>query len=105
MNDPNGYGGPQPHSIFYDDPASEPEAELRAAVCITVPDGWAPSRELIAAHIENGRYARIVHTGPYTELKTAYDWLYQTWLPNNRGAAGSALYRGVPKQPTAVASQ
>jgi AraC family transcriptional regulator len=22
-----------------------------------------------------------VHTGPYNELGTAYDWLYQTWLP------------------------
>jgi AraC family transcriptional regulator len=69
--------------VFYDDPASVPEAELRATVCITVPDGWAPSGELTAAHIEGGRYARIVHTGPYTELKTAYDWLYQTWLPNS----------------------
>jgi AraC family transcriptional regulator len=68
-------------AIFYDDPASVPEAELRAAVCITVPDNWAPSGELTEAHIEGGRYARIVHTGPYTELKTAYDWLYQTWLP------------------------
>jgi AraC family transcriptional regulator len=69
--------------IFYDDPASVPEPELRAAVCITVPDGWAPSGELTAAHIEGGRYARIVHTGPYTELKTAYDWLYQAWLPQS----------------------
>jgi AraC family transcriptional regulator len=68
--------------VFYDDPASVPEAELRASVCITVPDDWAPSRELIEAHIEGRRYARIVHTGPYTELKTAYDWLYRTWLPN-----------------------
>jgi AraC family transcriptional regulator len=69
--------------VFYDDPASVPEAELRAVACITVPDDWAPSGELTEAHIEGGRYARIVHTGPYTELKTAYDWLYQTWLPNS----------------------
>jgi AraC family transcriptional regulator len=69
--------------VFYDDPASVAEAELRADVCITVPDNWAPSGELTEAHIEGGRYARIVHTGPYTELKTAYDWLYQTWLPNS----------------------
>jgi AraC family transcriptional regulator len=69
--------------VFYDDPASVPEAELRAAVCITVPSDWAPSGELTEAHIEGGRYARLVHTGPYTELKTAYDWLYQTWLPNS----------------------
>jgi AraC family transcriptional regulator len=69
--------------VFYDDPASVPESELRAAVCITVPDGWTPSGELTEAHIEGGRYARIVHTGSYAELKTAYDWLYQTWLPNS----------------------
>jgi AraC family transcriptional regulator len=68
--------------IFFDDPASVPEAELRAAACVTVPDSWAPSGELTERRIEGGRYARIVHTGPYTELKTAYDWLYQTWLPN-----------------------
>jgi AraC family transcriptional regulator len=69
--------------VFHDDPASTPEAELSAAACITVPEDWAPSGELTEAHIEGGRYARIVHTGPYTELKTAYDWLYQTWLPNS----------------------
>ena len=66
--------------IFCDDPVSVPVAELRAAVCITVSDDWAPSGELTEAHVEGGRYARVVHTGPYTELKTAYDWLYQTWL-------------------------
>jgi AraC family transcriptional regulator len=69
--------------VFYDDPASVQEAELRAVACITVPDDWVPSGELTEVHIEGGRYARIVHTGPYAELKTAYDWLYQTWLPNS----------------------
>ena len=69
--------------IYHDDPMSVPQAELRSTVCITVPDDWAPSGELTEAHIEGGRYARIVHTGPYTELKTAYDWLYQTWLPSS----------------------
>jgi AraC family transcriptional regulator len=69
--------------IYYDDPEFRPEAELRSAVCITVPDDWTPSGELTEAHIEGGRYARIVHTGPYHELKTAYDWLYQTWLPTS----------------------
>ena len=69
--------------IFCDDPASVPTAALRAVVCITVPDEWTPAGELTEAHIEGGRYARIVHTGPYSELRTAYDWLYQTWLRNS----------------------
>jgi AraC family transcriptional regulator len=35
------------------------------------------------APVEGGRYARIVHTGPYTELEKPYDWLYRTWLPES----------------------
>ena len=69
--------------IYHDDPVSVPQDELRSTACISVPDEWMPSDELVEAHIEAGRYARIVHTGPYTELKTAYDWLYQTWLPES----------------------
>jgi AraC family transcriptional regulator len=67
--------------IYQDDPESVPQAELRSAACITVPNDWAPSGELKEGHVEGGQYAKIIHTGPYTELKTAYDWLYQTWLP------------------------
>jgi AraC family transcriptional regulator len=69
--------------IYHDDPESVAQPELKSSACITVPDDWAPSGELIEGHIEGGRYARIVHAGPYTELKTAYDWLYQTWVPSS----------------------
>lgn len=62
--------------IYLDDPLAVPQNELRSMACITVPDNWVPSGELVEAHIEGGRYARVVHTGPYAELKTAYDWLY-----------------------------
>jgi AraC family transcriptional regulator len=67
--------------IFHDDAVSVPQSELRATACLTVPDGWVSSAELPESHIEGGRYARIVHRGPYTELRQAYDWLYQGWLP------------------------
>jgi AraC family transcriptional regulator len=67
--------------IYYDDPDAVPEPELTSAACVTVPDGWAPSGELIDKRVPGGRYARIVHTGPYAELTVAYDWLYNTWLP------------------------
>lgn len=69
--------------IYRDDALSVPQDELRASACVTVPDGWMPSGELTDAHVEGGRYARIVHTGPYPELETAYDWLYRTWLPSS----------------------
>jgi AraC family transcriptional regulator len=69
--------------IYHDDAESVPEALLRSNACITVGDHWKPSGELEEAYIEGGRYVRIVHTGPYTELKVAYDWLYRTWLPSS----------------------
>ena len=69
--------------IYHDDPESVPQAELRSAACITVPDDWSPSGELTEAHVDGGRYATIIHTGPYTELTMAYNWLYQTWLPTS----------------------
>ncbi len=67
--------------IYRDDPAAVPRAKLRSTACITVPADWSPSNELAEGLIEGGPYARIVHKGPYPELKSAYDWLYQTWLP------------------------
>lgn len=69
--------------IYYDDPETVPQTELKSAACITVPGTWAPSAEITEKHIAGGRYARIVHTGPYAELKVAYDWLYNTWLPTS----------------------
>ena len=69
--------------IYYDDPDAIPTPELRATACITVPDAWGVTGELSEACIEGGRYARIVHVGPYTNLKAAYEWLYRTWLPSS----------------------
>src|SRR5688572_6946440 len=67
--------------IYRDDPESVPKAELRSTACISVPVGWVPTGELGEGHVEGGRYARVVHRGPYSELGTAYDWLYRAWLP------------------------
>jgi AraC family transcriptional regulator len=69
--------------IYHDDPESVPQERLRSTACITVSGDWVPSGELAEAHVEGGRYARIVHRGPYIELRTAYDWLYRSWLPTS----------------------
>jgi AraC family transcriptional regulator len=67
--------------IYHDDPEAVPQDQLRSTACITIPDEWAPSGDLVEARIAGGRYAKIIHTGPYGEVRAAYDWLYQTWLP------------------------
>ena len=69
--------------IYHDDPESVPTSELRSSACISVGSDWVPSGEIVDGFVEGGRYARIVHTGPYNELSAAYDWLYQTWLPTS----------------------
>jgi AraC family transcriptional regulator len=66
--------------IYYDDPAATPSDALRADACMTVPDGWAPSGDLRSVEIPGGRYAIMLHVGPYAELHHAYRWLYGTWL-------------------------
>lgn len=67
--------------IYRDDPEAVPTSELRSSACISVGADWTPAGEVVEGFVEGGRYARIVHTGPYNELRAAYDWLYQTWLP------------------------
>ena len=67
--------------IYHDDPESVPTSALRSGACVSVSADWVPVGEIVEGFVEGGRYARIVHTGPYNELGAAYDWLYQTWLP------------------------
>ena len=69
--------------IYYDDPTVVPTPELRSTACVTVPADWIPSHNLLEGRIEGGRYARVVHVGPYSELATPYDWLYRRWLPRS----------------------
>jgi AraC family transcriptional regulator len=69
--------------IYHDDPESVPQERLRSTACISVSADWVPSGELVEMYVEGGRYARIVHRGPYTELRTGYDWLYRSWLPTS----------------------
>jgi AraC family transcriptional regulator len=73
--------------IYYDDPSATPIDALRADACMTVPDGWSPSGDLRPVEIAGGRYAVLLHVGPYAELHHAYRWLYSTWL----GASGEEL--------------
>lgn len=77
--------------LYYDDPESVPEDELKSDACIEIPGTFAlenggPQRLDIAG----GRYAVLVHTGPYAELERPYRWLYGEWLPNSGEEAADA---------------
>jgi AraC family transcriptional regulator len=72
------------YGIYYDDPDSKPHDQLRSEACISVPENFMLTRDDAPFHITHtsaGRCARMVFTGPYAELHTAYSWLYEVWLP------------------------
>ena len=66
--------------IYYDDPSATPVSALRADACVVVPAGAAPAGDLELKEIRGGRYATVLHVGPYAELERVYRWLYGTWL-------------------------
>ncbi len=68
--------------IYYEDPKTAPD-KLRADACTTAPDGWTPAGGLELREIRGGRYAVVLHVGPYAELDRAYSWLYGSWLPTS----------------------
>jgi AraC family transcriptional regulator len=69
--------------IYYDDPASVPEAELRSRAAIVAPTPLPIEPPLEAATIVGGAYAVLRHKGPYADMRGAYEWLYGTWLPQS----------------------
>jgi AraC family transcriptional regulator len=66
--------------IYYDDPSATPPKALRSDACLTAPEGWSPTGRLESREIRGGRYAVILHVGPYAELERTYKWVYGTWL-------------------------
>lgn len=69
--------------IYYDDPKSVPEAQLRSVACLSVGPEVVAEGPVRLLDIEAGPCARIVHRGPYAELEAAYTWLYRDWLPSS----------------------
>jgi len=66
--------------IYYDDPSATPVSALRSDACVVIPDGRTPTGDLQLKEIRGGRYATVLHVGPYAELDRPYRWLYGTWL-------------------------
>jgi AraC family transcriptional regulator len=82
--------GARSFGIYYDDPSATPVEALRSEACVTVPDDWVPSGDLQRREIRGGRYAVVLHVGPYAELGRAYTWLYGTWLAQSGEEAADA---------------
>ena len=72
--------------MYYHDPESVAEEELRSVACISVDAAQLPAVEgsNLSSHVlPEGQYASMIFTGPYNELSKAYSWLFGHWLPNS----------------------
>jgi AraC family transcriptional regulator len=77
--------------LYYDDPAAVPVDKLRAHACLAVDDGWSPPPgDLKPLAIAAGRFATIIHLGPYGNLPSAYEWLFRDWLVGSTKEAADA---------------
>lgn len=91
--------------LFYSDPTSVPEAELQSAAGIVLPDAAFPvETPLERRSLRGGDYAVLRHKGPYSDMRTAYDWLYGEWLVRSgREAADAPVFEDYLNNPREVA--
>ncbi len=79
--------GPQLRSIgiYYCDPDAVPEAELESAACIALPNmqDIELDNSIEKKAIISGEYAVLRFKGPYSNMRSAYQWLYGEWLKNS----------------------
>lgn len=69
--------------VYYDDPDSVPPSQYRSDACLAIAPEQPVDGTVRRIEIAGGRYACIVHKGPYAELEKAYRWLFATWLPDS----------------------
>ncbi|GAA0526025.1 AraC family transcriptional regulator [Pigmentiphaga daeguensis] len=74
-------GEPRSFGIYYDDPEQVATQDLRSEAGLEAPPGVALDAPLHRVELPAGRCAVLEHTGPYSELESAYAWLFGGWLP------------------------
>ena len=69
--------------VSYDDPHTTPKAELRAHAAFVVNESFPIEGPIEELRYPAGRYAVLVHRGPYEGLPEAYRVLGEEWYPNS----------------------
>ena len=69
--------------IYYDDPSSTPEDQLRSDACFVIPDDYEPKDPAHLVELPGGEYAIYRHVGPYSGLGEAWRRMYAEWLPQS----------------------
>jgi AraC family transcriptional regulator len=71
-------------AIYYDDPETTPESELRSDACAIIPEDFTPSdSDLRVVTVTGGRYAVHTYMGDYSGLGTAWGKFMGEWFPTS----------------------
>lgn len=92
--------------IYYSDPDSIAEAELQSAACIALPNSETIeiANPIERKNIQAGEYAVLRHKGPYSTMRSAYQWLYGEWLlSSGREVADAPAFEEYLNNPREVA--
>jgi AraC family transcriptional regulator len=82
---PKGLLGPnsQFFGACYDDPEVTDPAKIRYDACITVDESVTAEGDIGVQTLGGGRYATVLHEGPYEKFGETYAKIYGQWLPAN----------------------
>lgn len=76
--------GPVDHvamaAVYHDDPDLVADAQLQSLAGVVLSDGVPIPTAMTHVDLPGGRYAILVHKGPYSELQNAYSFLFGSWL-------------------------
>ncbi|MBX2836040.1 MAG: AraC family transcriptional regulator [Gammaproteobacteria bacterium] len=81
---------PRMLAVFYDDPELTPAEQLRSAALSPLDTSSNVTAPIEHITLYQGPYAKLLYTGPYADMKDAYQWLYGTWLPDSGFTAADA---------------
>ena len=76
-------------TIGYDNPAQVAPEDCRAHACLTLPPGMVANGPAERVTLPGGRYATLVHQGPYEQLGQVFQQLIGQWLPASGESRGA----------------
>ncbi|WP_150523906.1 AraC family transcriptional regulator [Roseibium sediminis] len=69
--------------LYFSDPTSVAEKDLKSMAGVVVRDEFPFAAPLERHETRGGDYAVLTHKGPYSELASAYQWLYSAWITSS----------------------
>lgn len=94
--------------IYFDDPDSVSQDQLRSAACAAFPElkDITPEVPYEKMQVREGEYAVLRFKGPYANMHSAYRWFYGHWLPQSgREACDAPVFEEYLNNPRDVSPE